>query len=233
MTEPALPLPPPYTAETISEYVDALIGFEMEYKRIASFHSHEVFTKGFPVDWAPKYDAETWLSFIAGDVSEQSLPAPLAKFMRLARELPLVGFGPKLDSVEVQKNRKKFSPKKAYEVDVFIKYINETSEKFDIETKRVVDVGAGLGYLSQELVKAGFQVTAIEGDPERAAKTAESAGIECIAKMVNSPDDLDITPDPCLAVSLRMTPRKVMSHLRCMRRTFRTHDTLLYSARKR
>ena len=232
MTEPALPLPPPYTAETVSEYADALIGFEREYRCIAKFYSQHIFTKGLPVDWAPKYDAETWLSIIAGEVPDETLPEPLTRFMRLARELPLVGIGPKLESLVVQKNRKKFTPKKSYEVDVLVKFVKETTEQCNIKADRVVDVGAGLGYLSQELAKSGFQVTAIEGDPERAEKVADGADIECIAKIVNGPDDLDVTPDPCIAVSLRMPPPKIIIDSRCLWRPFFTHNPLLSSARK-
>ena len=205
-----LPLPPPWTEEILSEYVDALIEFVTEYRSIAGFNSQHVFTQGLPVDWAPKYTVEEWLSIISGQISDEILPVPLARFIRLAKDLPLVGTGQKPESTQVQLTRKRFTPQKSHEVHAFVEFVREMTKSFNVDVERVVDVGAGLGYLSQELAKTGFQVVAIEGDPGRAAKAAHQANVQCIAKMVNGPDDLDIAPDPCLVVSLRMVPREIM-----------------------
>jgi hypothetical protein len=67
------------------------LGLRKEYGSLAKFYQYQVFTKGIPVDWAPEYDAEMWVSIIAGEFAEENLPEPLVKFMRLARGLPLVG----------------------------------------------------------------------------------------------------------------------------------------------
>jgi len=205
-----LPLPPPWTEETLSEYVDALIGFIAEYRSIACFNSQHVFTRGLPVDWAPKYNVEKWLSIISGQIPDGPLPEPLARFIRLARDLPLVGAGHKVEGMQLQPTRKKFTPQKSHEVDAFVEFVREMTKSLNVNVRHVVDVGAGLGYLSQELAKIGFQVDAIEGDPERAAKAADQANVRFIAKMVNGPDDLDVTPGPCLVVSLRIVSGEIM-----------------------
>jgi hypothetical protein len=206
MNEQHLPLPPPFTIDSISEYIDALIGFVREYKSIVHFNSHHVFTQGLPVDWLPKYTVETWLSIASGGFLEEILPEPLEKFLRLARELPLGGPIRMGESLPAPPTRKNLTAQKSHEIDAVIGFLKELTKRFNIEAKRVVDVGAGLGYLSQELEEIGYQVVAIEGNPERAAEVAEKANIECIARMVNRPCDLDVTADPCLAVGLSMVP---------------------------
>jgi len=148
-----LPLPPPWTEELLSEYVAALIDFLTEYSAIAGFNSQHVFTQGLPVSWAPKYTVEEWLSIISGQISDEILPAPLARFIRLARDLPLVGTGQKLESAQVQRTRKRFTPQKSHEVQAFVEFVREAKKSFNVDVERVVDVGAGLGYLSQELAK--------------------------------------------------------------------------------
>lgn len=75
-----------------------------------------------------------------------------------------------------------------------------------ITTKKVMDVGAGVGYLAGELVEEGYSVVAIEGDEKSSQKCRESMSqTQCITKHVNNESDLHVLSDPCISVGLRMS----------------------------
>src|SRR5215471_7350708 len=104
-----LPLPPPWTIETVSEYIDELVGFIAEYEDIAKFNSHQVFTRGLPVDWVPEYDLETWMAIISGEYTED-IPEKLSKFVKLSRTLPLVDTRTSFKGTTIRTNRKGMTP---------------------------------------------------------------------------------------------------------------------------
>ena len=198
-----LPLPPPWTIETVSEYVDELVRFIAEYEDIAKFNSHNVFTHGLPVNWAPEYDLVTWMAIIAGEQVED-VPEKLSKFVKLSRTLSLVDTRTSFKDI-TRTNRKGMTPKKDHEVDAMVAFVAKMTKAHGIRTKNVLDVGSGLGYLSLELSKAGYNVVGVEGDPERAKKAAATTDMECVNRMINNHSDLEIIREPCIALSLRIS----------------------------
>ena len=197
-----LPLPPPWTIETVPGYIDELVQFINKYENIVKFNSRDVFIKGLPVSWVPEYDLETWMAVISGKNTENP-PEELAKFLHLSRTLPLVD---NLMSFKgsARTNRKGLTPKKDHEVDAMVAFVAEMTKAQDISAKSVLDVGSGLGYLSWELSTAGYHVVGVEGDPERAQKAAARTELPCIARMINDHNDLKIITEPCITLSLRM-----------------------------
>jgi len=81
------------------------------------------------------------------------------------------------------------------------------TELHQIATKKVIDVGAGVGHLSWELAKEGYSVVAIEGNERNARKcadiTAARPEIQCVTKYINDETDLNVIQDPCISVSIR------------------------------
>lgn len=196
-----LPLPDQWTIETLSGYVDALISFITTYNAIACFNSSEIFTSGFPLDWSiPDYSLEQWLKIIAGE-DPQNAPESLKDFLHLARHLPLKD---KPDTPKLEdKRREGASQKKNHELDLMLSFLEATKVANDITTSNVLDVGCGLGLLSTELHKTGYNVIAIEGNPECFAALAKDAPCRCINKYVTHYTDLDVIEDPCISMSLR------------------------------
>lgn len=202
----SLPLPPPWTLEILSEYIDALIRFITKYEQIAKFNTHHAFTQGLPVDWAPDFDIETWLAILSGRVLED-FPHELVEFIHLFQELPLLD--PRKPAKPTRRrDTKGLTPKKIHEVDAMMAFIEETTKAHKITTKNVLDVGSGLGYLSSELSSSGFRVVCVEADPKRAEKAAQRTGLPCIAKRVELSSDLDIWGRPHISVSLRRLPSR-------------------------
>jgi hypothetical protein len=208
-----LPLPKPWTIETLPQYVNNLVEFINVYGDIPRFNTHDVFTKGLPVDWAPKYSLETWLAIVSGNYTECS-PGPFSTFVKLCLELPLVDAQTTHESNVVRKQHK-MSPKKSHEVDAMIAFLEDVKNKCETGAKNVLDVGSGLGYLSSELAKAGYDVVGVEGDQERARKAAENSSFKSIHKMIAGPTDLDIIKHPCTSLSLRIASGCVTNN-RCL-----------------
>jgi len=84
------------------------------------------------------------------------------------------------------------------------------TERHQITTKKIMDVGAGVGHLSCELAKEGYSVIAIEGDESYSQKcvqnTAANPEVQCITKLINDEIDLNVIQEPCISVALRTTP---------------------------
>lgn len=199
-----LPLPPPWTVDTVSDYINELVHFITEYENIAKFYSQAVFVEPSPVDWVPDYPLEKWIRIISGECIEE-LPERLSKFVRLSRELPLFDTKEPLKVKNEPTNRRGCCPKKDYELDVMSAFIEEMRSVHDIQTKNIVDVGSGLGYLSLELSKGGYNVIGVEGDAEMAKKAAAQNKVQCITKKINDYTDLDIIQEPCITLCLRMS----------------------------
>jgi len=99
------------------------------------------------------------------------------------------------------------NPKKNHELDALILYLEQVTELHQITTKKVIDVGAGVGHLSWELAKEGYIVVAIEGDgrsSKRCAEiTAKKPEIQCLTNYIHDETDLNVTNDPLISVSIR------------------------------
>ena len=196
-----LPLPHPWTIETVSEYVDELIKFVNEYEDIASFNSKEVFSSGLPLDWVPDHDLETWIAIVSGDYTG-NWSGRFSRFVQRSRQLPLLDNNKPLH--KRSEKRQGFTPKKEHEVDAMMAFVAEMMSVHKVTSRNVLDVGSGLGYLSAELSKAGFHVVGVEGDPERATKAIPHTQVESVCKMVTNYKDLDIVKDCCVSLSLRI-----------------------------
>jgi Methyltransferase domain len=198
-----LPLPTPWTVDTLSEYVDALVNFITEYKEITTFSSTDSFIRPIPIDWAAEYSLEEWIAIHSGEFTG-NLPEQLSKFVKRSRELPLVDTeGP----IKVQEpiNRKRCCRKKDYELEVLRIFVPEMAEVHNITAKNILDVGSGKGHLAQVLSEAGYEVVCIEGDPGLACKTSQTSKVKCVAQMVGNHTDLDIIQQQCITVSLRIS----------------------------
>ena len=84
-----LPLPPPWTLASLSEYVSQLSQFIAKYREIGEFVSSDRFVKEAPVNWGENFCLETWLEIVVGEYKGQ-LPDDFAEYMRLSRTLRLV-----------------------------------------------------------------------------------------------------------------------------------------------
>jgi hypothetical protein len=219
-----LPLPEPWTIETLPEYVDQLVEFIKAYGDIPRFNTHEVFTRGLPVDWAPEYPLETWLAIVSGKYAD-SFSDSFSKFVRLSQELPFSDVRTTRNATKVRKQHK-MSPKKSHEVDTMVAFLEEMTKEHVITAKSVLDVGSGLGYLSSELAKSGYNVVGVEGDAGRAKKAAERTCFHSVHRMVVNHTDLDIVKDPCVSLSLRISPCNHADDRR-MRRSIFEHDPAL------
>src|SRR6266496_5067872 len=131
--EEYLPLPPPWTIEMVSEYIDELVEFINEYENIAKFNSRDVFMKGLPVSWVLEYNLERWIAIISGENTE-NLPEELAKFLHLSRNLPLVDNRTSFKG-SARTNRKGMTPKKDHEVDAMVAFVAEMRMAHDISAK--------------------------------------------------------------------------------------------------
>ena len=102
MTNYQLPLPAPWTLETLPDYIDQLSNFINKYLDIGEFVSVDRFLREFPVDWGKEFTLETWMEIILGEYKGE-LADDFAEFMRLSRSLPLVDFPtPIVDTVTEQ-----------------------------------------------------------------------------------------------------------------------------------
>ena len=99
-----LPLPAPWTLETLPEYIDQLSQFITKYRHIGEFCSVDRFLREFPVDWGKDFTLEKWLEIILGEYKGE-LPDDFAEFMRLSRALPLADNPtPRVDTATEQSN---------------------------------------------------------------------------------------------------------------------------------
>jgi len=89
MPEYRLPLPRPWTLETLPEYVDQLALFITKYQAIGEYISVGRFLNQVPLDWGENFSLETWLEIIVGEYKGE-LPDDFAEYMRLSRCLRLV-----------------------------------------------------------------------------------------------------------------------------------------------
>ena len=118
------------------------------------------------------------------------------------------------------------TPKKDHEIDAMMAFINEMTRIHNIDVNDVLDVGCGLGYLSLELSKGGYNVVGVEGDPERAKKAAMHARFQCVTRKVYDCNDLEIMKERCISVSLRIFYFE-RTNLRCMWEFVVKHDPTL------
>jgi hypothetical protein len=88
-SESHLPIPSPWTLETLPTYIDHLCLFINKYKDIGEFYSGYKFTHGYLVNWGEGFSLDEWLQAVKGEYKGQ-LPGEFAEFVRLCRELPLV-----------------------------------------------------------------------------------------------------------------------------------------------
>jgi hypothetical protein len=196
-----LPLPEPWTLETLSEYSEELVKFVTEYGDIARFNTKDVFRDGLPVDWVPEHDLETWVAIVTGKYTE-SWCEPFLRFVNLSRMLPLLDHGYSPSKLSTRK-RQGFSPKKEHEVEAMLDFVAETTCLHKLSIKNVLDVGSGLGYLSAELATAGYRVVAVDGDPDRPIKAIQHPQVEYVCKTITNHTDLDIVEGDCISLSLR------------------------------
>ena len=72
-----------------------------------------------------------------------------------------------------------------------------------------MDIGAGVGHLASDLASEGYTVLAIEGNEVKsrnyAVKVAGNPEIQCIAANIQNEFDLNVTQEPCISLSLRMS----------------------------
>ena len=217
-----LPLPDPWTIETLPEYIDRLGEFIDKYGDIARYSSHDVFTKGLPVNWVTECSRAQWLEILKGEC-EGPFDNPFAEFVALSRALPLVERKPHLEQRIEKSNHHRMSAKKTHEVDTMVTFIAEITQAHNITAKSVLDVGSGLGYLSTALSSAGYHVSGVEGNRDRAERAAEQKTFQSIHKMVETYEDLDIIEDPCISLSLRTSVR-YFTETRCLWRVVIQHD---------
>lgn len=196
-----LPLPEPWTIDSLSQYIDQLLQFVERYRCIAEYNTHDVFTDGLPVEWAPSLSVKEWIDVVQG-CYRPPLSEEFFNFLQLSQELPL--YKHKVPQISPT-GRPGMCQKKDHEVDVMLHFISEFRQSRKISTKSVLDVGSGLGYLSGELAKAGYSVIGVEGDPAIAEKASqEQSGFATVNKMVLAPEDLNVTSEPSISVSLRI-----------------------------
>ena len=210
-----LPLPEPWTIQTLSHYVDALTAFITKYHAIACFNSSEIFTKGFAVDWnVPNYSVQQWLRIVQGEEPPDALES-FADFLRFSRRLPLKDV-PDLSNLG-RKHRQRASLKKNHELDVMLSFLNTVKTAHSITTSNAMDVGAGVGLLSTELSTAGYNVVAVEGNPKYYAELVKNSSFRSVNKFVVRPTDLDIIQEPCISMSLRNRIILILLTLRRLR----------------
>jgi Methyltransferase domain len=197
-----LPLPEPWTLETLSEYIEELVKFVTEYGDIARFNTRDVFVHGLPVDWVPEHDLETWVAIVSGKHTE-NWSKSFSRFVHLSKTLPLHDHAYSPSKISTRK-RQGFSPKKEHEVDAMLDFVAKTTCAQNLCVKNVVDVGSGLGYLSAELATVGYRVVAVDGDPDRPVKAIQHAQVEHVCKTITNHTDLDIVEGDCISLSLRM-----------------------------
>lgn len=219
-----LPLPKPWTTDNISEYIDRLIQFVTDYGCIAEYSTHDVFTKGLTVEWAPNLELEDWIQIINWKYTG-ILSTTFLEFAQLSRDLPLQDY----TSCEVPNNRESrrgMSPKKDHEVEAMLAFLNNFPNIQALAARTIIDVGSGLGYLSLELAKSGYEVIGVEGDPKRAEKASQQSHFKSLNKMVATAADLDIASESLISVSLRISYCR-FSDLRCLWRSLAQHDKSL------
>ena len=154
-----LPLPQPWTFENLSEYIDQLVIFITRYEHVAKFNTHDVFTKGLPVNWLFDFDVEKWISIISRKCLKD-LPDELTEFVRMSQDLPLFDIPPP-PAYPRRVYRPGLNAKKAHEVDAMTAFIKETAKSHNITANNVLDVGSGLGYLSAE-IRSGENLTYVQ-----------------------------------------------------------------------
>jgi hypothetical protein len=196
-----LPLPEPWTIDTVSQYIDELAKFLLEYGDIARLHSTDVFDVGLPVDWIPEHSLETWIAIVSGEYTG-NWSDQFSRFVKLSRMLPLLDDW-KPRSLTSKRKRDAFPVKKEHEVEAMVSFVTEMASIHQISTCDVLDVGSGLGYLSAELSSTGFHVIGIEGDPQKSANAIKHENVEHVCKMVMNSTDLEITEKDCISLSLR------------------------------
>ena len=113
MTEYLLPLPAPWTLETLPDYIDHLSQFITKYRDIGEFVSVDRFVRKLPVEWGENFSLETWLEIIVGEF-EGELPEDFAEFMRLSRNLPLVDKPVSVDIADQQPVDQSSEPTEVY-----------------------------------------------------------------------------------------------------------------------
>ena len=224
-----LPLPEPWTLDTLPGYIDQLADFVDNYGNIARYSTHDVFTQGLPVKWVPEYSLQKWVDIVTGQC-EGPFCGPFSEFVSLSRRLPLVDHRPHLE-IPIESNYHGMSPKKCHEVDSMVAFVAEMTKARNVTATSVVDVGSGLGYLSTALSQVGYQVSGVEGDELRAAKAAGQAAFRSIHKRVETYTDLDIVEDPCISLSLRTSSLYVLN-FRCLWRAFIQYDQPFLVSRK-
>lgn len=224
-----LPLPEPWTIGTLSEYIDRLVDFLEQYGDIARLSTRDAFTIGLPADWVPEYSLEEWVEIVTGQC-DGPFPDPFSKFVSLSRKLPLVDRKPH-QAIPIESKYHRMSPKKCHEVDAMVAFVSEITKARKVTSSNVLDVGSGLGYLCTALSNAGYQVSGVEGDSDRAAKAAEQTSFRSIHKRVETYTDLDILIEPCISLSLRIAPF-IVADVRCMWRAIIEHDQSFYVLRK-
>ena len=200
-----LPLPGAWTTDTLPEYIEQLLDFVKRYAYLAECSTRDAFTKGLPVNWAPELSTEDWIQIVNGRYTAP-LPQPLSKFVQLAHRLPLRD-AKDYKTWNGRESRRGMSLKKDHEVDAMVNFLSELISTQNIKAKSVVDVGSGLGYLSTELAKLGFSVIGIEGDADRAKKATPHCQFKSVNKVVTDPEDLGVTSESLISVSLRTSLR--------------------------
>lgn len=224
-----LPLPEPWTIDTLPGYIDQLIDFLEQYGDIARYSTCDGFTIGLPVDWVPEYSLEKWAEIVTGQCNEP-FSDPFSKFVSLSRKLPLLDKRANQD-IPIESKYRRMSPKKCHEVDAMADFVAEITKARKVTATNVLDVGSGLGYLCTALSNAGYQVSGVEGDEARAIKAAEQTTFRSIHKRVETYADLDILTEPCISLSLRRAPSNV-ADVRCLWRSIVEHDKSLLVLRQ-
>jgi hypothetical protein len=198
-----LPLPEPWTIDSLEQYIDQLVQFVEKYRCIAEYNTHEVYTKGVVgIEWAPDLSIEDWINVTNGRYNEP-LPEEFSEFLRLSQTLPLKD--EKTYVPTSREVRQGMCRKKAHEIDVMLEFLGQFTRSQGVSATNIVDVGSGVGHLSTQMAKAGYSVIGVEGNQQLSEKLAAQNPIyTAVNRTILAPEDLNVTSDDLISVSLRM-----------------------------
>ncbi|KAJ3295698.1 hypothetical protein HDU79_008544, partial [Rhizoclosmatium sp. JEL0117] len=185
-------LPPAFTTPGVpvetqrAQYLNELVSFISKFQWLSSVHAYDALHEGFfenvwPEDWRhlsenEHFDSEALIDLVKDGVIQAHWPPSLREFiancqkLKLPRTVNLSDFpSGVLDNLETNitdssTTSSGMSRKKLHEVERFSRVILERIQTSEFaETARIVDVGAGQGYLTHRL-STEFPCVAVDFD---------------------------------------------------------------------